>query len=152
MAPATTSKQTFKIDEVSRQSGLTKRTIRFYEDIGILPPPERTQGGTRRYIPQHIELLNKIIRMKEVLGFSLEEIQKFMKLTETLDNYREGYRSLSNTKNKTKKLHEIIQVIDEQLALIESKINKIRKAKNELLSLKKRADAAMAKLITNGES
>ncbi|SPU05059.1 MerR family transcriptional regulator [Bacillus tequilensis] len=38
-----------KIDEVAKRSGLTKRTIRFYEEIGLIPAPKRTDGGVRLY-------------------------------------------------------------------------------------------------------
>ena len=35
----------YKIDDVAKESGLTKRTIRYYEEIGLLPPPERSTAG-----------------------------------------------------------------------------------------------------------
>lgn len=141
----------FKIDEVSRQSGLTKRTIRFYEDLGLIPAPERTLGGTRNYRREHIELLGRITRLKDVLGVSLEELQKFVRLEETLDTYRQGYRQSASDKKRIATLLEILGVIDEQLGLIDAKIKKIRQAKSEFESMKKRAQGALEKLKQNGE-
>lgn len=43
-----------KIDEVAKQSGLTKRTIRYYEQIGLLSSPPRSEGGFRLYSQDHV--------------------------------------------------------------------------------------------------
>lgn len=64
---------TYKIDEVAKQSGLTKRTIRYYEEIGLLPSPQRSEGNMRLYTQEDVDLLKKILSAKEVLGFSLQE-------------------------------------------------------------------------------
>ena len=60
-----------KIDDVAKQSGLTKRTIRYYEQIGLMPAPPRSEGGFRLYTEEHVEFLKKITNAKEVMGFSL---------------------------------------------------------------------------------
>lgn len=48
-----------KIDQVAKRSGLTKRTIRFYEEIGLIPAPKRTEGGVRLYSEDDMEELEK---------------------------------------------------------------------------------------------
>ena len=63
------------IGELARSVSISTRTIRFYEELGILPPPERTSGGTRRYPTDYVCLLEGIKTLKD-LGFELEEISE----------------------------------------------------------------------------
>ncbi len=67
-----------KIDDVAQQTGLSKRTLRYYEEIGIIPPSERSNGGVRLYSPTIIKRLNDIVRAKDVLGLTLQELQEFL--------------------------------------------------------------------------
>ncbi|WP_027409423.1 MerR family transcriptional regulator [Anoxybacteroides tepidamans] len=135
-----------KIDDVAKQSGLSKRTIRYYEEIGLLPPPPRSKGGTRLYTQEHVEFLKKITIAKEVLGFTLQELQHFISLRETLENQRADYRKVTDPKERKVKLAEIIEVLDDQLEMIEEKIEKILSVQSELKTLRERAQAAMVKI------
>ncbi|MGG5254051.1 MerR family transcriptional regulator [Neobacillus sp. SM06] len=128
-----------KIDEVAKQTGLTKRTIRYYEEIGILPEPQRTERGTRLYSEKDIDLLKKIVNAKEVLGFSLQELQKYIAISEVLESKKVVYRSANNEQEQKEKLAQIINVVNEQLGLIEVKLDKIQKVKQELEELRTRA-------------
>jgi DNA-binding transcriptional MerR regulator len=64
---------TLQIAEVARRSGFTPATLRYYEDIGLLTPPGRTDGGYRLYDETSLERLRFIARAKQ-LGCSLDEI------------------------------------------------------------------------------
>lgn len=59
-----------KIDQVAKRSGLTKRTIRFYEEIGLLSAPKRTEGGVRLYSEDDMEELEKVMQAKRYSVFS----------------------------------------------------------------------------------
>ena len=80
----------YKIDDVMKMTGLTKRTIRYYEEIGLITPPQRTKGNTRLYVEENINELKKIIEAKEVLGFSLQELQQFVHLKKRIERRRAG--------------------------------------------------------------
>lgn len=69
------------IGELSRRSGVNIETIRYYEKIGILPPPPRTEGGHRLYGDDHLKRLMFIRRSRE-LGFTLDEIRNLLGLVE----------------------------------------------------------------------
>lgn len=67
-----------QIGEAASLTGLTQRTLRFYEERGLLYPPERMHGGFRLYSPADIERIERIKQLKELLGFSLAEIAEML--------------------------------------------------------------------------
>lgn len=106
--------QIYRIGKVSELTGLSLRTIRYYEEQGLLSA-KRSSGGQRYYTDQDIVYLKRIIELKE-LDFSLEEIKKIVKLKsidQTGDERRREllrqYRSkLSEDLEKKKKLESHI--------------------------------------------
>jgi DNA-binding transcriptional MerR regulator len=131
----------FKIDQVAAQSGLTKRTIRYYEEIGLLPPPQRSEGGVRYYTPEHVALLKKIKQAKDALGFSLHELQNFISLGNIIETQKIGYKQAAERAEQKEKLRVIIETLTEKLNLIDQRIMKIETVRNDLLELKKKAQA-----------
>ncbi len=68
-----------QIGQVADRTGLSLRTIRFYEENGLVRPTSRTQGGFRLYGEDDVARLEVITRMKP-LGFSIEEMQELLTL------------------------------------------------------------------------
>ena len=66
--------QLLTIGELAAVAGVSPRTIRYYEELGIIPEPERSPGGTRRYSKEYQFYIEGALALKD-LGFSLEEIQ-----------------------------------------------------------------------------
>ncbi len=65
-----------KIGDVARLAGVTPRTIRYYEEIGLLPAPDaREPGAHRTYAPSDVERLTELTRLKHLLGVSLEGLK-----------------------------------------------------------------------------
>ena len=133
----------FKIDQVAVQSGLTKRTIRYYEEIGILQPPQRSEGGIRYYTQEHIELLKKIRHAKDALGIPLQELQHFISLSNMIEDQRAGFKRASERSEQKGKLIVIIAALNEKLNLIDQRISKIEQVRNDILELKTRAQACI---------
>jgi DNA-binding transcriptional MerR regulator len=73
------SQRTYQIGEVTERVGLSLRTVRYYEEVGLVVPPERTAGGFRLYTEDDIE---RLIMAKELkpLGFSLDEVRTMLDL------------------------------------------------------------------------
>jgi MerR family mercuric resistance operon transcriptional regulator len=69
------------IGRVARSSGVHLETIRYYERIGLIPAPGRTEGGHRAYEPLALRRLAFVRRARE-LGFSIEEIRALLGLAE----------------------------------------------------------------------
>ena len=70
----------YTIQEVSKKTGLTAHTLRYYEKEGLLSGVERTQGGFRQYTDEDLERLGLICCLKNT-GMSLQEITRFVTLT-----------------------------------------------------------------------
>ena len=63
----------YRIGELAAGSGLTRDTLRYYERLGLLSPPQRTSGGFRVYPPQTLDRL-RFIKQAQTLGLTLHEI------------------------------------------------------------------------------
>ena len=74
-------KQEFGIGRLSKHTGCNIETIRYYEKIGLLPTPPRTEGGHRLYAKDYARRLGFIRRSRE-LGFSLDEIRALLDLAD----------------------------------------------------------------------
>ncbi|MFO7578400.1 MAG: MerR family transcriptional regulator [Pelovirga sp.] len=106
--------QFVQIGELARMLGITTRTIRYYEEIGLMGPPERQSGGTRSYNRADILRLKFILKMKE-LGISLKEMQA---LAQNFDVNQQDFHTI------TPKLLEILDLhinkIDQKIASLTS--------------------------------
>ncbi|OUE20900.1 Mercuric resistance operon regulatory protein [Clavibacter michiganensis] len=80
---ASESAITMHIGELAERTGLSHRTIRHYDETGLLPASGRTEGGFRLYTQADLDTLLLIRRMKP-LGFSLEEMQELLRVVEGL--------------------------------------------------------------------
>jgi MerR family mercuric resistance operon transcriptional regulator len=69
------------IGTLSKQTGVNIETIRYYERIGVMPAPARSDGGFRRYRGDHLKRLNFIRRGRE-LGFSLADLRALLRLVD----------------------------------------------------------------------
>ena len=100
-----------KINQLSQQSGINLETIRYYEKIGLLPPPIRANNGYRLYTKQSVNQLH-FIKNCRTLGFSLNEIKQLNQLRTNrkadCDNADKLInKHLEQVQNKIKQLHEI---------------------------------------------
>lgn len=97
------------IGELAKQTGVSTRTIRYYEELGILPTPERTEGGTRRYPREYVFYVEGARALKD-LGFGLEEIAELGKFA--LTGQFDSERSRSILTRKLAELERRIKVLD----------------------------------------
>lgn len=80
--PDEVSGRTMQIGEVAERVGLSLRSIRHYDDVGLVPPSARSEGGFRLYTEDDVE---RLLRVKRIvpLGFSLEETSRMLELLES---------------------------------------------------------------------
>lgn len=82
------------IGRLARETGCKVPTIRYYEQIGLLPRPPRSAGNQRRYGPKHVARLG-FIRHSRELGFSQLAIRELLKLTDHPDQYCEAVTEIA---------------------------------------------------------
>jgi len=82
-----------RISDAAARAGVSPRTLRYYEELGILTPSLYTAGGERRYTVEDLAHLQRILELREVLGMNLDEIREFLALETRLDELRVTYRA-----------------------------------------------------------
>jgi DNA-binding transcriptional MerR regulator len=82
-----------RIGEAAARVGVSARTLRYYEELGLLTPSGYTAGGERRYRQADLVQLDRILELREVLGMNLDEIKGFLESETRLDRVREAYRA-----------------------------------------------------------
>ncbi len=122
-----TQERLYRIGELARLTGIATRTIRFYEDMGILPHPPRTDAGYRVYQAPDIRRLLFIKRAKE-MGLSLEAIRSIIAIRDS------GTAPCSHVR----------AVLDEKLSDVRERLRALNELEEDLVSLRAEADSASA--------
>jgi MerR family transcriptional regulator, repressor of the yfmOP operon len=76
--------QALRIGEAAARVGVSRRTLRYYEELGLLTPSERTPGGARRYTEDDVARLAHIRELQELMGFNLDEILEVVRAEDRL--------------------------------------------------------------------
>ena len=111
-----------RIGQLAERSGLTAKTIRYYESIGLLVEPSRTPAGYREYGDDAVERL-RFIRDAQASGLALCEVQSILELKDV------GARSCDHT----------IDLLERHIADIDDHIVRLQAARSELIGLADRA-------------
>jgi DNA-binding transcriptional MerR regulator len=130
---ATEGVPTFTIEQVAAQTGLTKRTLRYYEEVGLLPPTGRTEGNYRRYSQDDIQRLERIKNLRDLLGFSLADIREILQAEDERHQLKAAYRQETEAAGKIAQLDRVDETIRHQLELIEQKIAGLEQMRASLL-------------------
>jgi DNA-binding transcriptional MerR regulator len=108
-----------RISDAATRAGVSARTLRYYEELGLLSPSVYTAGGERRYTSVDLTQLDRILELREVLGMNLEEIKEFLTFETRLDQLRITYHATQG-ENTTQARDEQRVTLQEALELNES--------------------------------
>jgi DNA-binding transcriptional MerR regulator len=111
-----------RIGEVAQRSGVSVKTIRYYEDIGVLDPPQRTTSGYRDYDDNVLERLS-FVRSAQTIGLKLGEIREIVAF---------------HARGETPCAH-VVALIDHRSAELSRRIAELERMKAELSRLARRA-------------
>ena len=120
MATAAPSTSSYRIGELAAKVGVTERTIRYYEERGLLESVKRLDGGQRVYTDDDIRRL-KFIQKLKVLGLSLAEMQEL----ETL---------YGRHHTNAKVLPRLIELLDSHLATVSQRLGELAALRDEIRS------------------
>ena len=129
---ATSSEPYLQIGEVADRIGVTQRTLRFYEEKGLLKPPSRMEGGFRLYSEEDIQRVEQIRRLRQLLGFTLAEIKEMVDAEEVKMQLRAQYRPEAAASQKKAQLMRAIEVTERQCDLIRQKLGALTQMQIEL--------------------
>jgi MerR family transcriptional regulator, repressor of the yfmOP operon len=134
------STDNLRIGDVAKLAGTTPRTIRYYEEIGLLPDaPGRPSGGHRLYTRAEVERLREVMRMKKLLGVTLQELKDLLTAEEARAAVRaELRRDDVHPERRRELLQEALGHIDRQLLLVEHRAAELAKLREELCDTRKR--------------
>jgi len=115
-----------RIQEVAAETGLTPRSIRFYEEMGLLRPAARSRGSYRQYDASDLERLRFIRDLRDDAGFSLAEIGRLLEDEEARIRDRERFAATGDAAQKRTILRDLIERIDGQVLTLEGKVARLR--------------------------
>jgi DNA-binding transcriptional MerR regulator len=133
MSPAATTERTLRIGELADLSGTTPRTIRYYEEIGLLgSTSERTQGQHRCYTEADVERVSEIIRLRDLLGLSLEQLSQLLDAESARAHLRREYQQTEAPAERRRILEQALEHIGTQLALVQGRMHELEQLAGEL--------------------
>ncbi len=121
-----------QIGEVAERTSVTQRTLRFYEEKGLLKPPSRMEGGFRLYSEADIQRVEQIKRLQKLLGFTLAEIKEMVDAEEVKMQLRAEYRPEAAISQKKAQLLRAIEVTERQHDVIHQKVGALREMQSKL--------------------
>jgi MerR family transcriptional regulator, repressor of the yfmOP operon len=127
-----------RIGDVATLTGTTPRTIRYYEEIGLLEAGARPAGKHRTYSERDVERLRELLRLKELLNVSLEELKVLADAEAARAALRTEWHEIEDADRRTEIAHEALSHIDRQLALVRRRRDEIAKLEGELIAKRRR--------------
>ena len=110
--------QTYKISDVSEQTGLSADTLRYYEKLALLKSISRTPSGIRSYSEQDLSRIRFIQRAK-TMNFSLDEIAKLLQMRENPGRAKKSVRQLTQDKLVEVEAHlKTLSTLQKELTLL----------------------------------
>jgi MerR family transcriptional regulator, repressor of the yfmOP operon len=129
-----------RIGEVARLAGTTPRTIRYYEEIGLLPAAGGRQPGAHRtYAEADVERLTELLRLKDLLGLSLEELKELVEAEGARAELRREWRGgVEDPVRRRQILEESLTHSASQLDLVRRRRDEIAKLEAELIARRRK--------------
>lgn len=124
-----------RIGELAELTGTTPRTIRYYEEIGLLGRPEdREQGKHRSYTQADVERLREVVRLRDLLGLSLEQLSQLVEAEAARAEIRREYSQSEDPDTQRRLLGESLGHIATQLGLVRGRRRELEQLEQELVA------------------
>lgn len=127
-----TNEAYLQIGEVAERAGVTQRTLRFYEEKGLLRPPTRMDGGFRLYSEEDVRRVKHIRRLQDLLGITLAVIKEMVDAEEMLRELQAQYRPEWDVAEKRRQLQRAIDVVTRQHGIVSQKAEQMSEMKSQL--------------------
>jgi DNA-binding transcriptional MerR regulator len=135
-----------RIGQVALRSGVTPRTIRYYEELGLLPASDREQGKHRIYTESDIERLKEVTRLRDLLGLSLDELRSVVVAEAVRADARRRFHESESPDERRAALEEALPHLETQLGLVRRRLAELQELESDLVDRRKRALRALREL------
>jgi DNA-binding transcriptional MerR regulator len=135
-----------RIGQVATRSGVTPRTIRYYEELGLLPASDREQGKHRTYAESDIERLKEVTRLRDLLGLSLEELRAVVLAEAVRADARWRYHESESPDERRAALEEALPHLEMQIGLVRRRAAELKELETDLVDRRRRAVRALREL------
>jgi DNA-binding transcriptional MerR regulator len=127
-----------RIGEVAERTGMTTRTIRYYEEIGLLEGGDRRKGEHRLYDDADVERLQELTRLRDLLNLSLEELKQLVEAEEARAAIRRRFAATDSDAERLRLLDAALPHVDTQLELVRRRKRELEGLEGELVDKRRR--------------
>ena len=140
-----------KIQEVAAETGLTPRSIRYYEEVGLLEPAGRSEGAYRLYDASDLERLRFIKELRDEAGFSLAQIGQLLEDETARERNRERLRETQDPVERRSLLEDARARVDRQIETLEAKSERLHGMIEAARARRTHLDGHLAELDRSGK-
>ncbi|ONH29161.1 MerR family transcriptional regulator [Pseudofrankia asymbiotica] len=116
----------------AREVGVSVRSLRYYEEMGLLTPSGRTAGGNRLYAPDDLARVRRIRELQQLLGFNLDEVREVLGHEDRLARVRHDWMAASGDEDRARLLDEAREAYLKLRDQVEAKIKRLDSFRDEL--------------------
>lgn len=116
--------QIIAIGDLAKSVGLTTRTLRYWEEVGIIESEERADGANRGYSPYYVRRIKFIMKLKE-LGLTIKEMQDL-------------YVTYGEAKETDQMIPKLIAVLDKHTRMVDEKVAKLLSLRNDIVEYRQK--------------
>ena len=116
--------QIIPIGELAKSIGLTTRTLRYWEEVGIIESEERAGGANRGYSPYFVRRIKFIMKLKD-MGLTIKEMQDL-------------YVAYGEAKETNQMIPKLVAILDKHTRMVDEKIEKLHSLKKEIIEYRER--------------
>lgn len=118
------------IGELANNLGLTTRTLRYWEEVGIIESVPRTDGATRGYTPYYVRRIRFIMKLKD-FGLTIKEMQDL-------------YVAYGEAKQTERMIPRLVEILDEHINKVDEKMAKLASLRKDIVEYRQKISSRLA--------
>jgi len=142
--PETGPARLLRIQEAAAEVGLTPRSVRYYEEMGLLRPAARSDGDYRLYDPTDVDRLRFIKGLRDDAGFSIAEIAQLLEDEAARERGHAAYHASTDPAERKRILCDRVASFDRQIETLQTKIDRLQAIVDETQTRRARTLAKLA--------